>query len=75
MRFGIGTVSSVEHRNGKRGASLRCDCGKEYWTQASNLYRSPGTKSCGCLKAASARQAKHKKRHRMDASVMILAGN
>lgn len=56
--FGRGVVTSVGRRNGKRGAFLRCECGKEYWTQASNLYREPGTVSCGCLKAEKARRAR-----------------
>lgn len=72
MRFGKGVIISVEHRKGKRGALLRCDCGKEYWTQASNLYRSPGTLSCGCLKAGYARKVRRSIHHPHDASVMIV---
>lgn len=71
MRFGIGTVISVTHRKAKRGALLRCDCGKEYWTQASNLYRNPGTLSCGCLKARYARNVRRSIRRPHDASCSI----
>lgn len=71
MRFGLGVVVQVERRNGKRGALLRCDCGKQYWTQASNLYRSPGTMSCGCHKASVARRGIH---HSVNAGVTIRMG-
>ena len=60
-RFGrLKVVSCASRRNGPVEWHCRCQCGGRSVVQGSHLKSEPHTRSCGCLRAATAQASRAK---------------